>query len=289
MSLGRRLRLILATRRGMTRLAAHALIAFGLVAAAVQLVGQVFRAAFPRPVALTLAVVVGSLLWGLVRALPGRQVHREFGRPDMTVTVKAGDLFDENAHIVVGFTDTFDTDITDDLVINRRSVQGQVLLRRYGGDIGRLDAELDAALATTPVAGKVTRSSKPVGKLSRYPIGTVATVGPPEHRVFAVAYSRMGTDLVARSGVEDLWHSLARIWDAAFRHAQQGRIAIPLVGTDLARIDWLDRESLLRMVLLSFVARSRQQLVCRELVIVLQPSDFERIDLLELDAFLRAL
>lgn len=289
MSVGRRLWAVLTCRRGVVGAVAHGLIAFGLVAAAVQLVGQVFGMRFRQPVAVTVAVVVGCLVWGVVRALPGRRIHREFGRPDMTVTVKAGDLFDEDAHIVVGFTDTFDTDIDDDLVINRRSVQGQVLLRRYGGDVGRLDAELDAALASEPVVGKVTRSSKPVGKLSRYRIGTVATVGPPQRRIFAVAYSRMGTDLVARSGVEDLWHSLGRIWDAAFRHARQGRVAIPLVGADLARIDWLDRESLLRMVLLSFVARSRQQLVCRELVVVLQPDDFARIDLLELDAFLRAL
>jgi hypothetical protein len=289
MTFGRRLRLAFATRRGLAGLVAQALIAFGLVAAAVQLAGQVFAIKFREPVALTLVVVGCCLLWGLVRTIPGRRVHREFGRPNMTVTVQAGDLFDEAGHIVAGFTDTFDTDTTDDLVINRRSVQGQVLHRRYGGDVGKLDAELDAALAATAVAGEESRSRKPIGKLSRYPIGTVATIGPPDCRVFAVAYSRMGTDLVARSGVEDLWHSLARLWDAVFRHAQRGRIAMPLVGADLARIDWLDRESLLRMVLLSFVARSRQELVCRELVIVLQPKDFERLNLLELEAFLRAL
>ena len=41
--------------------------------------------------------------------------------------------------------------------------------------------------------------------------------------------------------------------------------------------------------MLSFVLRSRERLICRELRIVLRPGDFARIDLRELDALLEIL
>jgi hypothetical protein len=101
-------------------------------------------------------------------------------------------------------------------------------------------------------------------------------VGEPHRRVFAVAYSRMGNDLVAQSTVEDLWSSLSRLWDAVYLHGQRGRVAIPLLGSELARIDALDRESALRMILLSFVTRSRENLVARELTLVIWPRTWRR-------------
>lgn len=58
-----------------------------------------------------------------------------------------------------------------------------------------------------------------------------------------------------------------------------------LVGSELPQISSLDRESLLKMVILSFVANSRQQNVCKNLTIVVHRRDYERIDMLEVRAF----
>jgi len=64
---------------------------------------------------------------------------------------------------------------------------------------------------------------------------------------------------------------------------------MPIIGSELARINCLDRESLLRMILLSFAARSREDPVCRKLVVVVHPKDYDRINMLEIEAFLRTL
>jgi len=207
----------------------------------------------------------------------------------MTVTIQAGNIFEQKAHWVVGFSDTFDTDTRNNVIINRESLQGQLLAVEYGGDVERLDQEVAAALRTVQPSRAETRESKPQGKLVRYPLGTVAVLGSPQRHIFAVAYSRMGNDLVARSTVEDLWVSLGRLWDAVFLHCQRAPIAVPLMGTQLARIDCLDRNSLLKMLLLSFVARSREQLVSRELRVLVHPHDHEKINTLDLQAFLNAL
>jgi hypothetical protein len=216
-------------------------------------------------------------------------VRREFGRPDITVEVKVGDLFEQNAHLVIGFNDVFDTDTANGTVINPTSVQGQFQEHIYDNDLSRLDTDLAKALRGTAATATELRSAKRQGKLKRYPIGTVATLGNSSQRFFCVAYSKMQNDLIAKSTVDYLWQSLGSVWDAVYLHGQRGTVAIPIVGSELAKINCLDRESLLRMILLSFVARSREELICKRLVVVIHPRDYDRINMLEVEAFLRTL
>ncbi|MFI1365364.1 macro domain-containing protein [Streptomyces griseochromogenes] len=277
------------SRRGRRMFAGSVLAAFGAVSAVVQFVGQLFPGAVSRPGPVLAGSVALCLAWGLARSRPQSAVRQEFGRPGMTVVVEEGDLFDRPGHLVVGFTDTFDTLVDDGVVINDGSVQGQLLARRYAGDARRLDAELSAALDGVAPVTRESERDKPRGKRDRYPIGTVAALGNRPQLVFAVAYSRMGNDCVASSSVHDLWFGLDRLWDAVRRHAQLERVTVPLTGAGLARLHDLDENSLLRLILLSFVTHSWERMVCRELRVVVRPGELGRIDLPETGAFLAGL
>jgi hypothetical protein len=282
--------LIFGTARGLRLFLTNLLAAFGLASAAIQFVGQLFPLAIRYPGAVTLATFSLCLVWGLLRARPHDRIQRQFKQPEITVRVEIGDLFDQrDTHIVVGFSDTFDTSIAGNRVINEHSMQGQLLQRRYGGNQRQIDQELRVALSKTTPVSVESRRQKPFGKLARHRVGTVAVIGSPHRRIFAVAYSRMGNDLIARSSVDDLWVSLSALWDAVFAHAQHGKIAIPLIGSGLARVDLLERQNLLRMILLSFLARSRRAVVCRELRVMVRPGDRDKVDMLEAEAFLRSL
>ncbi|MEW1774560.1 macro domain-containing protein [Streptomyces sp. NPDC086777] len=275
------------TRRARQVFLRDTMVAFGGLSAVSQIVGPFVPYSASGPV---VGLSVGACLgWGLLRSRPAVRVQQVFRRPDMTVAVEAGDLFDQQAHLVVGFCDTFDTLSAGGRVINGDSVQAQLLDRRYGGDVDRLDAELAAALAAAEPVAREERADKPLGKLDRYPVGTVAVLGTRPRLVFGVAYSRIGNDYVAASGVEDLWRGLAGLWDALRAHAQLERVVMPLTGSGLARLGHLDRDSLLRLVLMSFVARSREAPICRELRVVVRPEELEGIDMRELAAFLAAL
>ncbi|MFJ3235104.1 macro domain-containing protein [Streptomyces sp. NPDC086787] len=281
-----------ATRRARRVFRRNTMAAFGGLSAVLQFVWQFFPffpRRFPDPGAVTLVSVAACLVWGFAQARPMTRVRQVFRRPDMTVVVEVGDLFAQPAHLVVGFCDTFDTASDGGVVIDAASVQAQLLDRRYGGDVRRLDSELDVALAGVVPVAREARSAKPLGKLDRYPVGTVAVLGTRPRLVFAVAYSRLGNDFVAASSTADLWTALGRLWEALHRHAQLNRVAMPLTGSGLSRLDHLDQDSLLRLILMSFVARSREGTVCRELRVVLRPADLERTDMREMAAFLRGL
>lgn len=277
------------TRRGRQILLRNAMAAFGGISAVLQFVGQFFPRSFPDSGSVAAVSLAACLVWGLSRARTVRRVRQEFRRPDMAIVVEEGDLFDQGGHLVVGFCDTFDTASDGGVVIDESSVQAQLLLRRYGGDVRRLDAALATALGAVEPVAREDRQGKPLGKLDRYPVGTVAVLGARPQLTFATAYSRIGNDYVAASSVEDLWFSLNRLWDTVRRYARMEQVAMPLVGSGLSRLDHLDQESLLRLILMSFIARSREGAICRELRVVVRPGDLERINMPEVAAFLRTL
>jgi hypothetical protein len=276
--------------RGRALLATNVLAAFGLASAIIQFVGQLFPNLLPDPATVTLVSVVACLVWGVTRAYPRHSVRRDFKQPEMTIVVEVGDIFAQaDAHLVIGFSDTFDTSVAGNEIISESSLQGQLLSRCYEGDPDALDRDLDHALRGISPLRQESVENKPSGKRERYPIGTVAVLDQPPRVVFAVAYSTMGNDLIARAKLDDIWHSLNMLWDAIYRHAQLETVAMPLIGSGLARVDYIERESLLKMIILSFVASSRQRLVCKELRVIVSAKDLDRINMLEVHAFLRNL
>ncbi|MFF8909354.1 macro domain-containing protein [Streptomyces olivaceoviridis] len=204
------------------------------------------------------------------------------------VVVVRGDLFDqEDANLVVGFSDTFDTS-TDDIVISRESVQGQLVDRLFEGRHRLLDDQLRRGLReVTPLATESVRA-KPRGRRTRYPIGTAVPVPVGNRRVFALAYSRLGNDLRARSAPADLRLSLERLWPSVALHGLFRPVAIPLIGAGLSRIVELDHTQLLSLIVETFTGSLRQDpAVCPELRIVVRDEELGRTDLSAAEAFLR--
>ncbi len=207
------------------------------------------------------------------------------------VVVVRGDLFDQSdANLVVGFADTFDTSTDQDYVISSESVQGQLVDRFFGGRPQLLDEKLRLGLkAFTPV-GTERAQDKPRGRRTRYPIGTTVPLPIGGRRVFATAYSRLGNDLVARSGPADLRASLEQLWRSVARHGLFKPVAIPLVGSGLARIVDLDRSQLMALIIETFARSCRSgPPVAPELRIVIRPAELAKTDLSAVERFLQVL
>src|SRR6266511_2038288 len=155
---------MLASRRGLGLLALNGLAAFGLLSAVVQLITAIwhFDHGLRHPWLIALGIVAVSLAWALARAFPRRRIECRFRHPEMAVTLTVGDLFEQRAHLVVGFSDTFDTDTTDNLIINSSSLQGQLLDRLYGGDLHTLWLGLSRTWDAIRLYGQRQRTAIPL-------------------------------------------------------------------------------------------------------------------------------
>lgn len=284
-----RTRILFGTKHGLTLLGRNWALYFGLLSGAAQLVLACWpNSPGPRWPAL-LGLTAMAATCAVCTSFPRTTVSRGFTHPDVTVTVQVGDLFAYPCHLVIGFTDTFDTDTTDASLVAPRSVQGQLLHRMYHGDVAALDARLAEALTTVVPTHTEPRTAKRLGKLVRYPIGTVVTIRNRERNYFCVAYGRMTNDLVVDCDTEQLWNSLALLWETVRRYGHLDHVAMPVTGSDLARINNMDQASLVKLILLSFVAHSRARGVCGSLTIVVRPQDYYKIDMIAMAAFLRSL
>jgi hypothetical protein len=217
-----------------------------------------------------------------VRASQGKRVYRkDLASLKTAVVVETDDLFgQDDANLVVGFCDTFDTDTDRNIIISRESTQGALLHRLYDGSRDQLDRDLRAALSRTTKVAVEPKSAKPRGKLTRYPIGTVATLHHATRRVFAVAYSRMGNDLMAQSSLPLLKASLTNLWEAVYRYGQLKPVAMPLIGSGLSRTD-ASYEELLTLIVNSFAASARSRYLTPELRVVIPRSIFDMLNVPE--------
>lgn len=206
------------------------------------------------------------------------------------LTLHVGDLFDQDdTHLVIGFSDTFETNTKDDFLVARRSVQGQFLHRLYAGDHRALDRDLRRALDGRPYTSE-TRATKRHGKLRRYPIGTVAVIPHSGRRLFAVAYSGVNEHGVhATSTLPLLREALNRLWTEVREKAQHRPVSIAVVGSGLARIRDVDHMALITLIAETFMSAQPSGRITDELRIMVHQANVPALDLPAVDDALAAI
>ncbi len=216
-------------------------------------------------------------------SLRQKDPEQKFPSESITVRLVEGDLFDQNASVLVGMTTTFDTEPG---IIENRSVQGNLLRRIYNGIQTRLDAELTSALTGIRPVGTITKP----GKEDIYPIGTVAVLnGEGATRYYCVAYTEMDEHNRAQGTIRSILDSLDSVWDAVDRNGNGDPICVPLLGQGQSRVPELTAEVAVRLIAFSFLLRARRGRFSRELRIVVHPNEIGKIDRAEFQAFLRSL
>lgn len=285
----REAREVMLTRQGVGVIASASLAAFGLLSAVFQVALAIWPSLTRYDIWILISLASSCLAIGVWRAWPTFETDHNYRHPDFTIQVKCGDVLEESGNVIVGFTDTFDTDLEGGVVISPQSVQGQFQERYYSGSIHELDSDLNGQLAGIDPIGSEDVENKRRGKRNRYPIGTTIVLRRSRKRFYAVAYGYMRNDLRVSCSVDALWSSLTSAWNSVRTHGSLEPVAIPVIGSELARVGSLDRTSLIKMIALSFVASSREEVVSRRLTIVVHPKDRQAVNLVDVESFLRTL
>lgn len=229
-------------------------------------------------IALLLCALIGlGLSWP-------RPIECDYEAPQTTIKIIKGDVFDQSHNLVIGITNSFDTETPN--IIERKSLLGQAIDRLYGGDFKRLDADLTAALVGKPIIGEI---EKP-GKQHLYELGTVVAVPNGPSKVFFSAYAEMSVNNSASTHIEILTKSLYSLWDEFIAQGNCQPLAITPWGGGPSRISSvLPAQDSIRLIILSFMFASRKQKVSDELTVVVPEAIFKKLDRLELLAFLSSL
>jgi hypothetical protein len=231
---------------------------------------------------LVLIVAALAIAWALLGLRPKEpnQTYRE----NVTIRLVVGDLFDQKASAIVGFTTTFDTQVPD--VIAPSSLQSNFMREVYAGSQSRLDQDLTQALQGRKPYTSIAKK----GKTAVYPMGTVATLTTPGNiRYYCVAYTEMDVQNRATGTIKGVLDALDGCWDAVDAHENGEVICVPLIGQGQSRIGELTPEISVRLTAFSFLLRTKKSRFASELRIVIHPSEKQKVDAVEFQAFLTSL
>jgi len=257
----------------------------GFISAILQFVVIVFpsQAINLQGLCLVIGTVVVSVIFGVFVSWP-RPIEMEYSAPKTKIKIVKGDLLAQDGHLVVGVCDTFDTELPN--IISPRSLLGQTINTIFGGDVKSLDEQLHHTLSKLESVGVIDKE----GKKEKYGVGTVVPVRHAPRIIYFLSYCEMSHRNEAFGTVDGVWKSLASLWDKQSEFGNHGPISVPVIGGGQARMSHLlPAQDSIRLIALSFMFASRKHKVSDELRIVVQPSDYDRLDRLELQSFLSSL
>jgi hypothetical protein len=99
----------------------------------------------------------------------------------------------------------------------------------------------------------------------------------------------MNNNLMAKSSFEELWISLGKIWNMVRIKGERNAMAMPVIGSNLARIENVNYNLLIKSIILSYVVNSRLTPISKELSIIINELNAEKINFLEIQNFLENL
>lgn len=229
-----------------------------------------------------LALAAFSLIVALYFSRRRTEISGKLSISDTTITITKGDLLDQSGNIVIGATDTFDTEIGD--IIASHSLQGQFQAKHFP-NTGELDALLEKQLSgETPKADK----KKLRGKTLRFPNGTTAVVEKANSRYFLVAYTKMRNDLRVESDICMLANALRECWGQIRTSGANQPVHMGVVGSGLARIG-LSRSLLIQFIVLSFLDAQKNGSLTSHLTIYVAESDIDHVSFSDMGDWLSGL
>lgn len=198
---------------------------------------------------------------------------------DTKITLKYGNLFAEDADILIGVNEFFDGELG--LPVSPTSLHGQLIARNYSSNAAAFRAAVDPALAATGVQPVAVRGAPPI---NAYPIGTTVQVANGTRSVFLMAMTHTNhADYKASSDPAMLWSALQGGLNAVHSRGGGAPLAMPLFGNGQAGIN-LAPQHLLRLLVLALVdfGRNSNTQLPKELTVVLHDRCFEELDIREI-------
>jgi hypothetical protein len=97
----------------------------------------------------------------------------------------------------------------------------------------------------------------------------------------------MNNDLTVESNPDFISVSLDNLWQEVRRRCNGTDVAIPIIGSDLAR-SGLSRMQLAKLIITSFILESKRRFITRKLTVMIYPKDLASVDFYALQEFLQS-
>lgn len=227
-------------------------------------------------------VLLAAAIWFFRFTYEKRSVSFHIPTTDTLITIKYGDIFEQDTDWLIGVNEFFDSEIGQ--LISPTSLHGQFILKTYQANSAKFRSDVDGALQGYSRENS-QRGHQPSEK---FPIGTTAVLKNGPHNVFLVAMAH--TDITngkASSTVPILWIALLGALNKINNYGNGAPISLPLIGNGQSSVN-IQPQHLLRLITLALVDFGRKVGLPKSVQIVVPEQCFEMLDLLEIQRDWRA-
>lgn len=196
------------------------------------------------------------------------------------VTVKVGDIFEQDGLKVIAFNEYFDTQV-DNRIISERSING-IFINDYlkNASVAELDAHINQyAFSDDEVVQRcVLRGA---GKTVRYQIGTICLYGD----YLLTAFARFDENNRATLTMPEYLGFLINFWDRVNTVYAQKSVSTTIFGSGITRIKGhrnIADEDLLKIMLWTFRISEMRFSYPAKLTIVIHKDKIDQINLLDI-------
>ncbi|EPX1410025.1 macro domain-containing protein [Cronobacter sakazakii] len=195
------------------------------------------------------------------------------------VTVKAGDLFQQDGFKVIAFNEYFDTQV-DDNIISHKSLNGLYIDNHLSDSIPDLDERISNFKFDEDETLEVNYQRK-IGKKQKYSLGTIFV----NEDYLLTAFSKFDDKNRAFLTMPDYLGFLINFWDKVNRIYAQKSVSVPIFGSGITRIKEhknISDEDLLKIMLWTFRISEMRFKFPAKLTIVIHKDKIDKINLLDI-------
>lgn len=195
------------------------------------------------------------------------------------VTVKAGDLFQQDGFKVIAFNEYFDTQV-DDNIISHKSLNGLYIDNHLSDSIPDLDDRISNFKFDEDEILEVNHQRK-IGKKQKYSLGTIFV----NEDYLLTAFSKFDDKNRAFLTMPDYLSFLINFWDKVNRIYAQKSVSVPIFGSGITRIKEhknISDEDLLKIMLWTFRISEMRFKFPAKLTIVIHNDKIDKINLLDI-------
>jgi len=196
-----------------------------------------------------------------------------------TVTIKTGNIFEQQGFKVIAFNEYFDTQV-DDIVISRQSLNGIFIKKYFPASTEILDEYISKyQFDNDEIHGEAT--ARRLGKKIKYKIGTICVY----NEYILAAFSKFDEKNRALLTMPEYLEFLINFWDKVNRVYAQKNVSVPIFGSGITRIKEhrnISDEDLLKIMLWTFRISEMRFKYPAKLSIVIHKDKINKINLLDI-------
>lgn len=196
------------------------------------------------------------------------------------VTIKVGDIFQQEGLKAIAFNEYFDTQV-DDKIISKASLNGMFIQNHLEDDIDDLDRYIEEYQFESAelLRENVERTA---GKKLRYQIGTICVY---KDEYLLTAFTKFDRTNKASLTMPEYLKFLINFWDRVNRVYSQRCVSTPIFGSGITRIKGhknISDEDLLKIMLWTFRISEMRFKYPARLTIIIHEDKIDQINLLDI-------